>query len=80
MTQDFYKIENFPDLVRDASTGAIINKNVTEYQSYVDTYNRLKQEQEELQNLKDDVSSLKSDIGDIKNLLITLLEDKTHGN
>jgi hypothetical protein len=80
MTQDFYKIENYPDLVRDVSTGAIINKNVTEYQTYVDTYNRLKKEQEELQNLKNDVSSLKSDIGDIKTLLINLLEVKNHGN
>jgi cell shape-determining protein MreC len=80
MTQEFYRIENFPDLVRDPSTGAILNKNVTEYQNYVDTYNRLKQEQTELQNLKNDVGSLKSDIGDIKTLLLTLLEDKNHGD
>jgi cell shape-determining protein MreC len=78
MTQEFYRIENYPDLVRDPFTGAIINKNVTEYQNYVDTYNRLKEEQTELQNLKNDVSSLKSDIGDIKTLLLTLLEGKNH--
>lgn len=81
MTQsNFYRIENYPDLVRDPITNAIINKNASEYQKYVENYNRLKKDQEELQNLKDDVNSLKTDIGDIKNLLITLLEGKNHGN
>ena len=77
---DYFKIENHPDLVRDPVTNAIINRNGSDYQNYLDNYNRLKQEQEDLQNLKNDVNSLKTDIGDIKTLLITLLGEKKHDN
>lgn len=78
MSDNYFKIQNHPDLVRDPTTNAIINRNASEYQNYLDNYNRLKREQEDLQNLKNDVNSLKTDIGDIKTLLITLLEEKKH--
>jgi hypothetical protein len=78
MENNFLKIENHNDLVRDPSTNAIINKNETEYQNYLRNYERLRREKEELHNLKDDVESLKSDIGDIKNLLTKLIEVKQH--
>lgn len=74
MTNKFLQIENHPDLVRDPSTGAIINRNNGEYQKYLENYQRLRREKEELESLKSDVSGLKSDIDVIKNLLINLTE------
>jgi len=80
MENQFLKVENHNDLVRDTSSNAIINKNETEYQNYLRNYERLKREKQELQNLKSDVETLKSDIGDIKNLLIKMTEVKQNGN
>lgn len=71
----FWPVENYPDLVRDTDTGAILNRNKTGYDAYVSNYNRIKQEREEFLELKDDVSSLKSDIDLIKNLLIKMNQE-----
>jgi hypothetical protein len=74
MKKNFLQIENHPDLVRDASTGAIINKNNDEYRNYLSNYERLKRERDEMESLRTDVSSLKSDIDVIKTLLLNLTE------
>jgi hypothetical protein len=76
----FWPVENYPDLVRDTDTGAILNKSSSGYQSYVKNHSRLKKEQERLEELTSDVSSLKSDIDVIKNLLINLLQEKKNDN
>jgi len=72
---NFWPVENHPGLVRDTSTGAIINRDMTGYDQYMKNYNRIKKEREELEHLKDDVSSLKSDISVIKELLIKMNQE-----
>jgi hypothetical protein len=78
--EDFVKVENHQDLVRDTYSGAVINTNRTEYDNYMDNYHRLKREKIELEQLKTQVSSLTSDMGEIKNLLKLLVQEKNNGN
>jgi len=78
--EDFVKVENHQDLVRDTYSGAVINTNRTEYDNYMDNYHRLKREKIELEQLKTQVTSLTSDMGEIKNLLKLLVQEKNNGN
>jgi len=75
---EFIPVENNKDLVRDPFTNAIINSNRTEYENYISNYNRLKKEQEDLENLKIQVSSLSSDMDEIKTLLTLLVKEKNN--
>jgi hypothetical protein len=70
---NFLKIENNHDLLRDSTTGGILNSNTNEYQNYLNNYERMKNQYKEFEDLKTTVSSLSSDIGEIKNLLTTLI-------
>lgn len=78
--EDFVKVENHQDLVRDTYSGAVINTNRTEYDNYMDNYHRLKREKIELEQLKTQVTSLTSDMGEIKNLLKLLVQEKNNDN
>ena len=73
-------VENHKDLWRDPSTNGIINNNTTEYDNYIRNYNRLKQQELELQKLKSDVASLSSNIDDIKTMLKLLVKEKNDDN
>jgi hypothetical protein len=76
----YIKIENHHNLLRHEHSNAIINNNTTEYENYISNYNRMKKEQEELNNLKNDVSSLHSDVQEIKSLLKLLIKEKVDVN
>jgi hypothetical protein len=56
----FIKVEGRPDLVRDKSSGAIININTSEFEKVRLAKAARKREQQELQDLKNDVSEIKS--------------------
>lgn len=77
---DYLKIENNQNLVRDPQTSAILNTNKTAYDKYVSTYQRLKSQNEEMNELKTNVSSLSSDIEEIKSLLKLLITEKNNDN
>ncbi len=53
---------------------------MTEYENYISNYNRMRKEQEELNNLKNNVSSLHSDVQEIKSLLKLLIKEKIDDN
>jgi len=67
MENNYIKVEGYPDLVRDPSTGAIINTDKNAYQNYINSRNRKLQEIERIENLE-------NDINDIKNLIHKILE------
>lgn len=67
------KVEGHPDLVRDSSSKAIVNKNQTEYENYI-KINRVREaEKNKIKNIESDLSSLRSEINEIKSLLITMI-------
>ena len=59
------KVENYPDLIRDAKTKAIINVNKTAMQEHMSK----QQMKESIQNLNQEMASLKDDFKEIKALL-----------
>ena len=56
-------------LFRDSETGAIINNNTNEYNTYMTNRNKLLSEQERLNRVETKVENLSDDIGDIKRML-----------
>lgn len=67
------KIQDSDSLVRDLSSGAIINTNNTEYQNYLNRKNSSKQMREQIKQNSDEIKEIKSDISEIKQLLISLI-------
>ena len=56
-------------LFRDSETGAIINNNTNEYNTYMTNRNKLLSEKERLTRVETKVENLSDDIGDIKRML-----------
>jgi hypothetical protein len=62
-------VEGMEGYFRDSSTGAILNKNNLEFQSYIKNREKMGEERKRLDSLQTEVLSLKGDVTDIKNLL-----------
>ena len=56
-------------LFRDSETGAIINNNANEYNTYMTNRSKLLSEKERLTRVETKVENLSDDIGDIKRML-----------
>ena len=65
-------VEGHADLVRDNSTGAILNNDTNQYNQYLSQRARRKQGGERIDNMENDLKSLKDDINEIKSLLRAL--------
>ena len=61
------KVKDHDGFYKDTSSGAVINKNNSDYQQYVETRDRLLSEKERL-------DSIENDIHDIKSVLLKVLE------
>ena len=61
--------------VRDTSSKAVLNTDITALEAYKMTRDKRLQEQNILQNCVDDISSLKDDMIEIKNLLLKISEN-----
>lgn len=67
------KIQDSDSLVRDLSSGAIINTNNTEYQNYLNKKNASKLMREQIKQNSDEIKEIKSELSEIKHLLISLI-------
>lgn len=67
------KVEGHPDLVRDSSSKAIVNKNIDDYKAYMMANKRRASEKDRINNIESDLSSLKGEINEIKDLLKQLV-------
>mgnify|MGYP000190826634 CR=1 FL=1 len=67
------KVEGNPDLIRDASSKAIINKNQSEYNNYIKTAKIRQAEKNRIDNMESDLSSIKTEMNEIKDLLKQLI-------
>lgn len=70
---DFLKVEGHTSLVRDVTTGAILNNNRTDYEEYL--YNKRKAEarEAEISQNTEDIKNINNELQDIKKLIIQLL-------
>jgi hypothetical protein len=71
--QKFLKVQGKDGLVRDLSSGAIINTSASEYEDYVKKRNASRQLKEELDKQSKEINNIKNEIGEIKELLIRLI-------
>ncbi len=68
-------VENHPELFRDSTTGAIVNKSISEFERYNNTRNKILSKEERINHLEQKVDNLSSDIGDIKSMLQSFLSN-----
>jgi hypothetical protein len=61
-------------LIRDASTGALINTDLNGLQEYNKKRQVLANQKEEINNIKADIVNIKDDLSEIKQLMLQLLD------
>ena len=66
-------VEDNPGLFRDEQSGAIINKNKSDFDIYVSSRKRMRSKAERINDLEAKVDNLTNDIGDIKSMLQSLV-------
>ena len=66
-------VKDSPGIFRDSDTNAIINRNTSDYDTYVNSRNRMKSKDERINDLEEKVDNLSGDIGDIKSMLQSLI-------
>jgi hypothetical protein len=77
---EFVKIQDSDSLVRDLTSGAVINTSTTDYQNYLIKRNANKQIKEEIKQNSDKIKQIESDVSEIKQLLITLINKERNGS
>ena len=66
-------VEDNPGLFRDEVSGAIINKNRSDFDIYVSSRKKMRTKAERINDLEAKVDNLTNDIGDIKSMLQSLV-------
>jgi hypothetical protein len=66
------KVEGHSNLVRDQKTNAILNKNMSDYDSYMRLKKIKENANKKVENLENDMINIKNDLEEIKNLLRNL--------
>ena len=72
---EFYKVKGNSNLVRDNSTNAILNTNMTEYNNYLRMRNLKQNENRKIIDMENDLASVKDDLNEIKNLLRSFINE-----
>ena len=75
MTQ-LLKVEGNASLVRDVSSNAIVNTNVSEYNDYMITKQVAIARVERVNQQTEDINNLKQDVTEIKEMLTMLIKGK----
>ncbi len=71
---DTLKVEGHTHLVRDVSSNAIVNTNVSEYQLYMKRIKVREKQSDELRNAVKEINNLKNEIREIKNLVKEIIK------
>ena len=69
---NYTNVEGHSDLIRDNSTGAILNNDSSQYNQYLTLRAKRQQGTNRIDNMENDLKSLKDDINEIKTLLRAL--------
>lgn len=67
------QIENKDGLVRDISTGAVLNTNKTEYENYLAKRQQAQLNKSEKLKQQEELNNLKNEISEIKQMLFALI-------
>jgi conjugal transfer/entry exclusion protein len=72
MDNQYAKVENYPNLLRDLNTNAIINVDKKSLSTYIKNKKNKEIEKNKLEKLQTEVNEIKNDISEIKHLLKNL--------
>jgi len=72
----FLKVQGHASLIRDTTTGAILNNNRTEYEEYLDRKRKAEAREAEISQHTEDINNIKNELSDIKQLLLQLVSTK----
>ena len=70
----YTKIEGYPDLVKDGTTGAVLSNNDSAYNAVKRRYKSKQLEKEQIQKQEKDINSMREEISEIKIMMKTLME------
>jgi len=70
----FLKVLGHEHLVRDTTTGAILNNSKTEYDEYLARQRKHAGQEAEISQHGEDINNIKNELQDIKSLLLQILK------
>ena len=73
MSKTFIKVEGHTSLVRDIRSNAIVNRNVSEYQTYMKRVRDREQQGDQIRSAVKEINTLKKELREIKGLIKELV-------
>tara|TARA_Y100000996_G_C22061608_1_gene453494 strand:+ start:279 stop:509 length:231 start_codon:yes stop_codon:yes gene_type:complete len=73
MTKEYIKVEGHTSLVRDIKSNAIVNQNVTEFQTYMKRVRDREQQGDQIRSAVKEINTLKTELREIKGLIKELI-------
>ena len=71
---DYVKVAGHDGLVRDRTTGAIVNTNRADYEAYIARRDAALKRQQQVDKHEEELNTIKADIAEIKQLLLAVLK------
>jgi acyl-[acyl carrier protein]--UDP-N-acetylglucosamine O-acyltransferase len=68
----YIKVKDKNDLIRDMSSNGVVNVDEKGYNSYIESYKRIYNQNNKIQKLENDIGEMKNDLNEIKDLLRSL--------
>ena len=75
----FLKVVGADSLVRDISTGAIINNSTSDFDNYQKQQALAQNRRDQILQQEIDINNIKSDLIDIKQILLSMIESNPKG-
>lgn len=69
----YVKIQNKDGLVRDMSSGAVLNTNKTDYENYLQRKRQADLAKEQVSKQVEEINNLKNELSEIKQMLLALM-------
>tara|TARA_B100000085_G_scaffold62719_1_gene55494 strand:+ start:225 stop:455 length:231 start_codon:yes stop_codon:yes gene_type:complete len=73
MSKTYLKVEGHTSLIRDVRSNAIVNTNVSEYQTYMKRIRDREQQGDQIRSAVKEINTLKAELREIKGLIKELV-------
>tara|TARA_B100001057_G_C22663053_1_gene876718 strand:+ start:345 stop:581 length:237 start_codon:yes stop_codon:yes gene_type:complete len=74
MMNNYLPVEGMDGFYRDIHSGAIVNKNNLEYDTYISNRKKMTEDKQKFESLQVEVVNIKSDVNEIKSMLNSITE------
>ena len=73
----YLKVEGHGELYRDSTTNSIVNRNTSDYKSYISQKKMRSNKNEKVDLMEQDLTNIKNEINEIKSLLKELVNGQS---